>query len=110
MAKPALVTRIVCPERAKPGETITIKTLIQHPMETGFRRDDSGGAIARDIIERFTVTYDGIEIFRARLYPGIAANPYFQFTTVATATGRLVFTWTDMAGATTTETRALTVV
>jgi sulfur-oxidizing protein SoxZ len=102
-------TRIVMPERAKPGDVVTIKTLIQHPMETGFRRNDSGAAIARDIIETLAVTYAGVEIFRARLYPGIAANPYFQFTTIATETGELTFTWTDMKGAVTRETRRLTV-
>jgi sulfur-oxidizing protein SoxZ len=109
MAEILRTTRIVCPERATPGQVITIKTLIQHPMETGFRRNDTGGAIPRDIIEHMVVTYDGVEIFRARLYTGIAANPYFQFTTTATATGRLAFTWTDMAGNTTTETRTMTV-
>jgi sulfur-oxidizing protein SoxZ len=102
-------TRIVLPARVKTGQIVTIKTLIQHPMETGFRRNDTGGAIARDIIETFAVTYGGVEIFRAKLYPGIAANPYFQFTTVAGETGELVFTWTDMKGTVTRETRTLTV-
>lgn len=109
MADAPLIARIVCPRSARAGEVITIKTLVQHPMESGFRRDDSGAVIPRDIIESFDVTWDGVEIFRARLYPGVAANPYFQFTTIAVATGTLVFTWTDMAGRQTRESRTLTV-
>ena len=109
MTMPKPTWRIVIPETAKRGEIVTIKTLIQHPMETGFRRGDTGQAIPRDIIESFVVTYGGVEVFRARLYPGVAANPFFQFTTVATATGSLVFTWTDMTGVIAEDVRELKV-
>ena len=37
-------------ERARRGEVIEIKTLISHPMETGFRRTQLGAPIPRDII------------------------------------------------------------
>jgi sulfur-oxidizing protein SoxZ len=30
------------PQRAKRGDIIEIKTLIQHPMETGYRLDSKG--------------------------------------------------------------------
>ena len=33
------------PSRAKRGEIIEVKTLIAHPMETGYRLDNTGGAI-----------------------------------------------------------------
>ncbi len=102
-------TRIVCPAAAKLGEVIEIKTLIQHHMETGHRRDNVGKAIARDIVKELAVTYNGTEIFRAELQPGIAANPYFAFTTTATETGDIVFTWTDDAGEKTIERRRITV-
>ena len=49
-------TRIVAPAKARKGEVIEIKTLINHVMETGFRRDTVGQAIPRDIITRFTCT------------------------------------------------------
>ena len=41
----------------------------------------------RDIIKRFACTYNGEEIFRADLFPAIAANPFIAFTTVATESG-----------------------
>lgn len=102
-------TRIVMPGTAKKGQVIEIKTLIQHPMETGHRRDNEGRPIKRDIVHRFTVSYNGVEVFRSDLFPGVAANPYFAFSTVATETGELVFQWTDDQGVATRETRKIVV-
>ena len=48
-------------------------------------------------------------MFRADLFPAIAANPFIAFTTVATESGELVFTWTDDAGKAQTETVKITV-
>ena len=97
------------PATAKKGQVIEIKTIVQHPMETGYRRDNQGAPIPRDIIKRYVVTYAGAEIFTADMTQGIAANPYFAFHTIATETGDVVFTWTDEKGAVITETRKLTV-
>jgi sulfur-oxidizing protein SoxZ len=90
--------RIVCPKTAKRGDIIEIKTLINHPMETGYRRDDMGQAIPRDIFKTLIVTYSGVEVFRSEMFPGTAANPFVAFTTIATETGEIVFTWTDDKG------------
>ena len=98
------------PARAKRGEVIEIKILISHPMESGQRRDDMGRVIPRDIINRFVCTYNGEEVFRADLFPAIAANPFLAFFTVATASGELVLRWTDDQGTTESETASLTVV
>jgi|SRR5690349_14516665 sulfur-oxidizing protein SoxZ len=97
------------PQRANRGNIIEIKTLIQHPMETGFRLDNKGTAIPRDIINCFTCTYGGAEVFRAELFPAISANPFIAFSTVATESGELVFSWTDDRGQTQTETRQIMV-
>jgi sulfur-oxidizing protein SoxZ len=97
------------PQRAKRGEIIEIKTLIQHPMETGYRLDNKGAAVPRDIINRFVCTYNRDEVFRAELFPAIAANPFIAFSTVATDSGELVFSWTDDQGQTQSETRSITV-
>jgi sulfur-oxidizing protein SoxZ len=104
-----MAARIVMPATAKKGQVIEIKTIVQHPMETGYRRDNQGAPIPRDIIKRYVVTYAGAEIFTADMTQGIAANPYFAFHTIATETGDVVFTWTDEKGAVITETRKLTV-
>jgi sulfur-oxidizing protein SoxZ len=97
------------PTKAKRGETIEIKTLISHPMETGFRPKGDGSFFPRDIIHKFVCTLNGEEIFRADLYPAIAANPFIAFTTVAREGGLLVFSWTDDRGETQTESAKLVV-
>jgi sulfur-oxidizing protein SoxZ len=81
------------PSQAKKDEIIDIKVIVQHDMESGFRRDEQGGIIARDILRTFSCKYNGAEIFRADLHPGTGANPMIVFSTVATETGTLEFTW-----------------
>jgi sulfur-oxidizing protein SoxZ len=88
---------------AKRGDIIEIKTLISHVMETGYRIGVTGQPIPRDIIDDFVCTYNGEQVFRATLYPAIAANPYISFFTVATESGTLTFSWTDQHGATQVE-------
>lgn len=97
------------PPRARKGDIIEIKALVSHPMETGYRSNPDGSLIPRDIINRFLVTWNGQEIFSADLFPAIAANPYFAFTTVATESGTLTFRWFDDRGGAQVETAQITV-
>ena len=97
------------PATARKGEIIAIKTLISHEMETGYRHDNVGKPIPRDIITEFVCTYNGQEIFRAELFPAIAANPFVTFFTIAAESGELVFRWTDDHGQTQTEVRQIIV-
>lgn len=92
------VARVIVPERARRGEIVEIRALISHPMETGFRRDAVGDAIARNVLTRFSCRYDGEEVFAWDLHPGVAANPFIAFHTVATRTGDVELTWTGMNG------------
>jgi sulfur-oxidizing protein SoxZ len=97
------------PAKAKRGEIVEIKTLMSHPMETGYRRDEVGNAIPRDIIHRFTCTYNGVEVFRADLFPAISANPFISFFTLAAERGVIAFNWTTDNGETHTETATISV-
>jgi sulfur-oxidizing protein SoxZ len=97
------------PGKAKRGEIITIKTLIQHVMETGYRVGTLGNRIPRDIIHSFTCTYNGEEVFRAELWQAVAANPFITFTTVATESGTFEFKWTGDYGFAATETANIVV-
>lgn len=91
--------RIRIPPAAKAGDVIEIKTLISHVMETGQRRDATGKLIPRNIINSFTAAFDGKEVFKADLQPGISANPYIAFFLRVPGSGELTMTWTDDAGA-----------
>ena len=98
------------PPTAAKGEVVEIKTLIAHPMETGYRAGPDGTVLPRDIIRRLTCTYDGEVVFSAEFHPAVAANPFVAFTTVATVTGPLTFTWEGDNGFSQTATATLTVV
>jgi sulfur-oxidizing protein SoxZ len=100
---------INAPARAQRGEIVEIKTLISHPMETGYRRTQLGAPIPRDIIRQFVCTYNGTEVFRAELHPAIAANPFIVFSTVATESGTITFQWTGDNGFSVTESVAISV-
>ena len=91
-------TLINVPQNAKRGDIIQIKTLISHIMETGFRRDNVGNLVPRDIITSFTCTYNGETIFDAELHQAIAANPFITFHTIATESGTIAFRWTGDNG------------
>jgi sulfur-oxidizing protein SoxZ len=100
---------ISVPSRARRGDFIEIKTLISHPMESGYRVGTNGSLIPRDIIRLFTCAYNGEEIFRADLSPAIAANPFLSFFMMATENGTITFRWTGDNGFEATETAAITV-
>jgi sulfur-oxidizing protein SoxZ len=102
-------TLINVPARAMRGEVIELKTLIAHPMESGYRVGTNGALIPRDIITLFTCTYNGEEIFRAELSPAIAANRFIAFFTTAAESGTLAFRWTGDNGFSITETAPITV-
>jgi sulfur-oxidizing protein SoxZ len=87
--------RIQLPEEARRGEIVEVRIAIQHAMETGFRRDADGNLVRRNVVNALACRYNGVEVFRADLSSGIAANPYLAFYTVAEASGELVFTWID---------------
>ena len=91
-------TLVNVPQKAKRGDVIQIKALISHVMENGFRHDNTGKPIPRDIITTFACTYNGETIFEAALYPAIAANPFIMFNTVAIESGTIAFQWSGDNG------------
>jgi len=100
---------VTVPPRAKKGEVVEIRTLAEHPMESGFRRTQLGELVPRDIVTQLTCSYNGVEVFRADIHPAVAANPLIAFTTVATESGELVFRWTGDRGYSATHTARITV-
>ena len=106
-------TLITVPPTARAGEVIEIRTLIAHSMETGYRPGADGKVVPRDLIRRFSCTYDdGASqqlVFVAELFPAIAANPYIAFSLVATASGTLRLVWEGDNGFAQTETVAIRV-
>ena len=90
--------RVRVPGTAAAGETIVIKTLINHRMESGQRRDGDGNLIPRQIINRFTCEFNGETVIDVALAPAVSTNPYFEFEAVVPEAGEFVFKWFDDNG------------
>lgn len=90
--------RVKVPKSAAAGETITIKTLISHPMESGQRKDKEGNPIPRSIINRFTCEFNGQLVIDTTLEPAISTNPYVEFEATVPEAGEFKFTWYDDDG------------
>ena len=90
--------RVKVPKKATAGDTITIKTLISHKMESGQRKDSDGNQIPRSIINRFTADFNGQNVIDVTMEPAISTNPYFQFEATVPESGEFVFTWYDDDG------------
>lgn len=101
--------RVRVPRSAKAGETVEIKTLISHPMETGLRRNNAGETIPRQIINRFTCEFNGAMVIDVSVDPGVSTNPYFEFDATVNESGEFKFSWYDDDGSVYTETASISV-
>jgi len=93
------LARLRLPDSAKRGDVIEVRLLIQHDMETGFRRDMQGRAVPLNVIQDVRVIYAGEEVFRAELGSGVSANPYLAFPLRVEAGGEVRAEWVDTTGA-----------
>lgn len=81
------------------GSLVDVKTLIKHPMESGFRKDKATGeTIPAYFIEKVVVEYGGKEVMHANWTGAVSKNPFFSFSVRAEATGPLKVTWKDNKG------------
>ena len=80
----------------KVGEKVKIKTLAEHEMETGVRRDNVTGVIyPRLIIQSVIAKYNGKIVFKANWFSGVSANPYLAFYITAKESGLIEIEWKD---------------
>ncbi len=95
-----LLGRIQVPPSVRRGEAFEVRILVEHPMETGFRRDMNGQSIPVYIVNKLSCRYAGYEVFSAELGTGMSANPYMAFFAVAESSGEVAVEWSDDRGAT----------
>lgn len=101
--------RVKVPSSAAAGETIIIKTLISHQMESGQRKDKEGNTIPRSIINRFTCDFNGENVIDVKMEPSISTNPFFEFEATVPEAGDFVFTWYDDDGSVYEETKTIAI-
>ena len=93
-----MLGRLQVPPTVRKGEPFEIRVLVQHPMETGYRRDLNGQSIPLHIVDKLVCRVGGREVFSAELGSGIAANPYLAFFATADASGEVEVEWSDNRG------------
>ena len=87
-----------------------VRSLILHPMETGFREGPDGEPLPRRIIEDFSASLDGEIVLAARFHAAMSANPYLAFRLAPEQDGELVLRWRDETGEERSATRTVRVV
>lgn len=78
----------------KKGEIVTVRTIVQHVMETGFRKGEDGKVIPQNIVTRFVCTLNGKPVIDWTPGTGVSANPYLEFRFKAEEAGELKMVWT----------------
>ena len=66
-----MLGRLQVPVTVKKGEVFEVRVLVQHPMETGFRRDMNGATIPVNVVDKLACRIAGREVFSAELGTGI---------------------------------------
>ena len=91
--------RLKVPKSAIKGEIITIKTMAEHVMEPGVRRDPETGVIyPKKIIDTVICRFNGEQIYRSQWYSGVSANPFMSFKMKAITSGLVEIEWIDDYG------------
>ncbi len=81
------------------GDVTEVRILMQHPMETGQRKDDKGQTLPAQFIQSFTVSLNGKPIIDGQLNTSISRNPLFSFKVRGLKGGdKLAVTWADNTG------------
>lgn len=93
-----MLGKLQVPPTVKKGEPFEVRVLLQHPMETGYRRDMDGQSIPLYIIDKFICRVAGREVMRAEFGSGVAANPYLAFYATADESGEVEIEWADNRG------------
>ena len=62
------------------GDVADVKVLMNHPMETGLRKDaKTGQLVPAHYIQEVTATINGAAVLNAEIGGGVSKNPYLCF-------------------------------
>jgi sulfur-oxidizing protein SoxZ len=85
---------------ARDGKVL-VKMLMQHPMETGRRKDKEGNLIPGHYITEVQATHNGETVFHSELGPAVSKDPYLAFSFSGGNSGdSFTVSWVDNEGAT----------
>ena len=81
------------------GGVTEVKVLMNHPMETGLRKDASGALIPALFITEVTVKLNDKVVLQAQWGQSVAKNPYLGFKVKGGKPGdKVTISWVDTSG------------
>jgi sulfur-oxidizing protein SoxZ len=82
------------------GDVADVKVLMNHPMETGQRKDaKTGQLVPAHFIQEVKATLNGAPVLTADLGSGVSKNPYLGFKVKGAKAGdKIAVSWTDNKG------------
>ena len=81
------------------GDIADVRVLMNHPMETGLRKDASGNLIPQHFIQEIAVKLNGRTVIDAQVSQAVSRNPVFSFRVKGAKAGdRLEISWLDNKG------------
>ena len=82
------------------GDVADVKVLMNHPMETGLRKDaKTGQLVPAHFIQEVTATINGATVLAAEIGGGVSKNPYLGFKVKGAKSGDTVeVSWEDNKG------------
>ncbi len=81
------------------GDSVEVRALIRHPMETGRRRANDGRLVPAHYIERLVCEHDGRTVLDAHWGTGISRNPFVAVRLRGARSGdALRLYWADNRG------------
>lgn len=83
------------------GDTGEIRVLMNHPMETGLRKDGSGKIVPLHFIQNVEVKVNGKTVVDGQISQGVSRNPVFSFRVKGVKAGdKIEVSWLDNRGET----------
>lgn len=81
------------------GPLAKVRCIINHPMETGLRKDKSGQVIPAHYITHISASLNGVSVMEGQVGSGISRNPFLVIWIQAAKPGDMInVNWVDNAG------------
>ncbi|MBI3149768.1 MAG: thiosulfate oxidation carrier complex protein SoxZ [Betaproteobacteria bacterium] len=81
------------------GSGAEVRVLINHPMETGVRKDEKGAVVPAHFIQSLRITHNGNAVLESLWGVGISQNPYLRLKLASAKPGdKIAVAWEDNLG------------
>ncbi len=81
------------------GDVADVRVLMNHPMETGQRKDGSGNIVPLHFIQEVAVRVNGKTVIEGQISQAVSRNPVFSFRVKGVKSGdKIEIGWLDNKG------------